>query len=187
MFKNYSLKIEAGDYISITGPSGYGKTTLLNMIGALEPYDSGSIIVEGKDIKSRKNRLTYYSDTAGFLFQNFILIEDKTVEQSLALIKAANRSDITIEQALDAVGLSGKRHSKAYTLSGGEQQRIALARLLIKRCSVILADEPTGSLDKKNADIVMHLLGGVNRLGKTVLLVSHDPEVIKCGNTVIKL
>ena len=187
LFQDYNLNVEDGDYVSITGPSGCGKTTLLNMIGALEPLDSGRIVVNGKDISNRKNRLAYYSDIVGFLFQNFVLIENKTVEQNLELIKAENRSGITIQQALSAVGLPDKRDSKVYTLSGGEQQRVALARLLIKKCKVILADEPTGSLDKKNADIVMYLLEKLNAMGKTVLLVSHDPEVIKWGNRLLRL
>lgn len=187
LFDQYNLSIETGEFISITGPSGCGKTTLLNMVGGLEPYDAGQIIVKGKDIGEKSNKLEYFSDVVGFLFQNFVLMEDKTVEENLNIIKAHNRSEMSIESALGIMGLQNKLKSKVYTLSGGEQQRVALARLLIKKCDLILADEPTGSLDKKNADLVMSILKEINQTGKTILLVSHDSEIIKYGDRVLKL
>lgn len=187
LFQDFNLSVDQGEFIAFSGPSGCGKTTLLNMIGALEPYDSGSICVKGADIGKRKNSLRYFSDTVGFLFQNFALIEDKTVESNLEIIKEKNRSRISIETALRSVGLESKLNSKVYTLSGGEQQRVALARLMVKKCDLILADEPTGSLDKKNAAIVMHILKKLNQMGKTVILVSHDVEAIKFGDRVIEL
>lgn len=135
----------------ISGESGSGKTTLLNMIGALERIDSGQITVEGIDIMRRRNQLSYYRNTVGFLFQNFVLLEEKTVYQNLNMIRKGNRSTISIQEALEKVGMSDFVNAKVYTLSGGEQQRIALARLMVKKCDLILADEPTG-----NVELVQH-------------------------------
>lgn len=187
LFKNYKLTIQTGEFVVISGESGSGKTTLLNMIGSLEKADGGIIKVDGVDIGVRKNQLSYFSQKVGFLFQNFVLIEDKSVYDNLNIIKKNNRSDITIEEALIRVGLENKIHNIVYTLSGGEQQRVALARLMIKKCSVILADEPTGSLDKRNADIVMDILKQLNEDGKTVVIVTHDEDIKKRGDRVVEL
>lgn len=187
LFQDFNMSISQGEFVVFSGQSGCGKTTLLNMIGALEPFDGGTIHVDDRDISQRKNRLRYFSDTVGFLFQNFALFEDRTVRKNLEIIKPKNRSKTSVEEALESVGLRSKLESKVYTLSGGEQQRVALARLMVKKCELVLADEPTGSLDRANADVVMEILKGLNRMGKTVILVSHDPEIKKAGNRVIEL
>lgn len=123
----------------------------------------------------------------GFLFQNFALAEDKTVEQNLKLVRKTSQSGVCVEDALKRVGLLDKLKNKVYTLSGGEQQRVALARLMIKKCDIILADEPTGSLDSKNADAVMDILRSLNAEGKTIILVTHDEKIKKQGKRVIEL
>lgn len=187
LFNNLNLKIETGEFVIFSGPSGCGKTTLLNMIGALEPLDGGNIVVDGVDITDRKNQLQYFQNKVGFVFQNFVLIEDKTVEQNLELINEKNRTDISIEKALELVKLSDKLDSKVFTLSGGEQQRVALARLIIKKCDIILADEPTGSLDRKNVKMVMDILKILHKYGKTIVLVTHDEEIKNAGDRVIEL
>lgn len=187
LFREANLTIKDGDFVIFTGPSGCGKTTLLNMIGALEPIDSGKIFVDGVDISQRKNQQAFFGEKVGFLFQNFALIEDKTVKANLEMIRPKNRSDVTIEEALQQVGLSDKLDHKVYTLSGGEQQRIALARLMIKKCDIILADEPTGSLDAENAATVMGILKDLNKANKTVILVTHDEKIKQQGRRVISL
>ena len=185
IFENYNLKIDDGEFIILSGDSGCGKTTLLNIIGGLEKPDDGKVLVNGLDVYNKKNQLELYRHVYGFLFQNFGLIENKTVRENLSIFKKSALSGVSIEEALSYVGLSGKSDSVVYELSGGEQQRIALARLLIKKCSIILADEPTGSLDKNNAETVLSLLDGLNRDGKTIVLVTHDEYIKQSGRKVI--
>lgn len=187
LFSNYNLHIAKGEFVVISGESGSGKTTLLNMIGALERIDSGQITVEGIDIMRRRNQLSYYRNTVGFLFQNFVLLEENTVYQNLNMIRKGNRSTISIQEALEKVGMSDFVNAKVYTLSGGEQQRIALARLMVKKCDLILADEPTGSLDQKNAKKVMSILKQMNEKGTTIILVTHSEELKQQGGRVIEL
>ncbi len=187
VFENFNCHIGAGDFVIVTGESGCGKTTLLNMIGGLEPVSSGKIRVGGLNITDSKNLKTYYRDMVGFVFQNFALVDQKTVKENLEMVHPKGKTDMTIKEALESVGLEGTLQQKVYTLSGGEQQRIALARLRLKNCQLILADEPTGSLDQKNGQIVMEALHQLNREGKTVLMVTHDKSLIHSGSRLIKL
>ena len=187
IFSNVSFSIQDGEFVVFSGKSGCGKTTMLNMIGALEKPTSGHIIVDGKDITKNKGRIEYLSKKVGFLFQNFALIENKTVKKNLELIAKKNRSDISLDEALNRVSMLSKRDSYVYTLSGGEQQRVALARLLFKKCDIILADEPTGSLDKANAEIIIDILKTINREGKTVIMVTHDESLKTVGDSIITL
>ena len=174
LFKNFNLIINDGDFLCITGDSGTGKTTLLHMIGQLEPYQEGEILFEGKPIETKKDKLDLFRKKLGFIFQNFVLVESKTVEENLKLIRKEDRTDVSIDSALKMVGLDDKKNSKVYTLSGGEQQRVAMARLYLKKCKYILADEPTGSLDRKNAEKIFEILKQLNDIGKTIIIVTHD-------------
>ena len=115
------------------------------------------------------------------------MLENKTVKENLKLIKKSSRTDVSLKEALSRVGLLNEVNKKVYQLSGGEQQRVALARLMMKKCSVVLADEPTGSLDKKNRDIVMNLLHELNEEGKTVIIVTHDQSIIENEPYVVKI
>ena len=123
----------------------------------------------------------------GFILQNFALVETKTVRENLEIVRRKNRSGVTLEDALTRVGLYGKADQKVYTLSGGEQQRVALARLFYKKNDVILADEPTGSLDSDNAGVVMDILRELNRTAKTVVLVTHNEDIKKMCDRIITL
>lgn len=174
------------------GWSVEGRCTLAGIFadglaGGIEKPDSGSIIIEGLNITRLKNKNSFFADTVGFLFQNFALLENKTVKENLSLIKKSSRTKVSLKEALNRVGLSKEVNKKVYQLSGGEQQRVALARLMMKKCSVVLADEPTGSLDKKNRDIVMRLLHELNEEGKTVIIVTHDQGIIEDEPYVVKI
>lgn len=187
VFDNYNLNVENGSFIVFTGASGCGKTTLLNMIGGIETVDSGQIIVDDFDVTKSKNLRLYYKDYVGFLFQNFALVESKTVEENLNLIQKNARSNISLKDALKRVGMIGKEKQRVFSLSGGEQQRIALARLMMKQCRLILADEPTGSLDKDNAKQVISILKSFSNMGKTIIMVTHDPSLIDADMVEIRL
>lgn len=187
IFDKFNLEIKNKDFIIFSGPSGCGKTTLLNMIGAIEPFEEGHILVDGANINNPRERLNYFRTKIGFLFQNFALVDNKTVRENLKLIHKYSRTNISIESALQTVGLQNKLNKKVYTLSGGEQQRVALARLMLKKCDIILADEPTGSLDSTNAEIVINILKELNKKGKTIILVTHDENIKKQGNRTVYL
>ena len=187
LFKDFNFHIEGGEFVCFSGESGAGKTTLLNIIGLLEPIDSGKLLINGREYKTNKDKRKFYAEEVGFLFQNFALLENKTVEQNLKIVKAKGDLSYRIDESLKIVGLTDKMNNKVYTLSGGEQQRIALARLILKPCNIILADEPTGSLDKRNAELVIGLLKKINSMGKTVIIVSHDEYVKDSADRIIEL
>ena len=187
LFKDFNFHIEGGEFVCFSGESGAGKTTLLNIIGLLEPIDSGKLLINGREYKTSKDKRKFYAEEVGFLFQNFALLENKTVEQNLKIVKAKGDLSYRIDESLKIVGLTDKMNNKVYTLSGGEQQRIALARLILKPCNIILADEPTGSLDKRNAELVIGLLKKINSMGKTVIIVSHDEYVKNSADRIIEL
>ena len=187
LFSNFSFTINNGEFVCFSGESGKGKTTLLNMIGQIEPLTSGKILYDGKEIITNRDRICFFKNKVGFVFQNFALVENKTVEQNLMLVQRKNRDNISIDEALEKVGLKNKRKSRIFTLSGGEQQRVALARLFIKKCDLILADEPTGPLDSRNAQIIMNILKELNNYGKTIILVTHDALAKEKCDRIIEL
>lgn len=187
IFKGLDLNIEKGEFVVFCGPSGCGKTTLLNIIGGLEKIDEGSLIVDGMDISRKRPKKDYYLTKVGFLFQNFAILENKTVKENIELVQNKARTGITVAEALEKVGLKDKENEKVYKLSGGEQQRVAVARLLFKKCDIILADEPTGSLDRANGDNILKLLHMLNDMGKTVVLVTHDDKIIEREKRIIRL
>ena len=187
LFHEYNLTIDDGDFIVFTGKSGCGKSTILNIIGGLEKPEKGTVQVDGMDIYKRKNQREFFSDKVNFLFQNFALMEGKTVRENLNIIPKKHCETILMEDVLENVGLLSKIDTKVYKLSGGEQQRVALARTMLKKCNIILADEPTGSLDPENAQIVMDALKTLNQKGKTIILVTHDLHIIPKEAKVIQL
>lgn len=187
LFKDFCVRIESGEFVVFCGESGCGKTTLLNMIGGIERPDSGEIIVDGTDIWKLKSRRKLFLYRYGFLFQNFALIEDETVKKNLDMISKRARTEMSIPEALERVGLADKMDTEVFKLSGGEQQRVALARLMLKKCDIIFADEPTGSLDERNAEDVLSILHSLCESGKTVILVTHSKQIIETERRVIRL
>ena len=194
VLKNINLTVEQGEFICIHGKSGCGKSTLLNIIGLIEKFDSGSLKLFGKEIRNRseflkKNLIRY---KIGYLFQNYALIDESTVKTNLLVgLKYTKYSESEkkklIADALGKVGLSGFEDKCIYKLSGGEQQRVAIARIMLKPSELILADEPTGSLDPANRKTVLELIRKINSEGKTVLMVSHDDHVVNTADRVIEL
>lgn len=194
IFENFHLNIDDQEFIAITGMSGCGKTTLLNILGLLDFEYQGEVIYNQVHVKqlSNKKRAKFVRENISYLFQNYALIDDQTVYDNLLLALYYTKlkkeeKDKRIQETLKKVGLEGFENKKIYTLSGGEQQRVALARVILKPCQMILADEPTGNLDSSNRDIVLENLLDLNKEGKTVIIVTHDDYIAKKCNRVIRL
>lgn len=193
VLNNLNFTLSIGKMTAICGPSGCGKTTLLNIIGLLEKPDVGSVYYDGKAVKANSRAaLKYLRYTIGFLFQNYGLSDNDTVMWNMMSAmeyckgnKEEKRQQILA--ALDKVSLKGIENQKVSQLSGGEQQRVALARLMVKPCELLLADEPTGNLDKENRDIVFSILREMNREGKTILMVTHDYQLAQSCDEVLHL
>lgn len=192
LFSDFNMKIEEGEMVAITGDSGKGKTTLLNIVSGLERADKGNIYINEKlnPFHNKKDSIQLYREEISFLFQNYALINDITVEENIDIaLKYISRFERREkkEAALKRVGLESKKKEKVYKLSGGEQQRVALARIMVKKSSIILADEPTGALDPTNRARVISILKDFQKEGKSVLIVTHDPVVAKECQRIIQL
>lgn len=182
---NISLDFRNSEFVSILGPSGSGKTTLLNIIGGLDKYDSGDLIINGKSTKKFKNRDwdSYRNNSIGFIFQSYNLINHMTVLNNVELcmtlsgVSRKERKKRAVE-ALTKVGLKNHINKKPNQLSGGQMQRVAIARALVNNPDIILADEPTGNLDPKNSIDIMNLLDDINKRGTTVVVVTHNKEIV---------
>lgn len=181
---NVSLSIEKGEFVFVVGPSGSGKSTLIKlMLKELEPT-SGKLCIAGQQLSKLKRRqVSKYRRNIGVVFQNFELLGDRNVYENVALAQRVigvpkRKMKKNISSMLSLVGIADKAMAFPDELSGGERQRVALARALVNRPSILLADEPTGNLDPKNAWSIMGLLDEVNKLGTTVIVVTHNPEVV---------
>ena len=184
IFPDLNLRFESGKSYALIGGSGSGKSTLLNIIGRLEKIDSGNVLVDKQDIWKIKER-TFFKNTVGYVFQNYSLIENKTVYDNLKLITKDKK---TITDVLEKVGLSSDHlHQKIYELSGGQAQRVAIARMLMKPRKIILADEPTGALDGEIGKEIIRLLLNERDEDKYVIIATHDPAVYNKVDVIIDM
>jgi putative ABC transport system ATP-binding protein len=192
---NINLKIMQGEYISISGPSGCGKSTLLSLLGLLDNSNSGHYQLAGHDASNldRDERAKIRNKEIGFIFQAFNLISDLTVAENVEL-PLTYREDINkqqretmVREALEHVDMAHRANHFPSQLSGGQQQRVAVARAISGNPSIILADEPTGNLDSKNAQIVMNLLDRLHSEGATICMVTHDPKSAARAERMIEI
>ena len=184
IFTDLNLIFESGKSYALIGGSGSGKSTLLNSIGRLEKIDSGNVLVDKQDIWKIKER-TFFKNTVGYVFQNYSLIDNKTVYDNLKLITKDKK---TITDVLEKVGLSSDYlHQKIYELSGGQAQRVAIARMLMKPRKIILADEPTGALDGEIGKEIIRLLLNERDEDKYVIIATHDPAVYNEVDVIIDM
>lgn len=183
IYDKISLIFEANRSYALVGPSGSGKTTLLNAIARLEKPDSGQILVNGEEIWSMKEQ-DYFKRYLGYVFQNYALIEEETVYDNLKILAPKPK----IVEALHSVGLDSSFLSQCiYELSGGQAQRVAIARLLLKKACIILADEPTGALDKETGDEIIELLLSLVSPDTVLIFATHDPNVFSRVDDIIDI
>ncbi len=191
--KKIDLTVEHGEVVAIMGKSGSGKTTLLNVIGTLDDFDSGRYYYDGLDVKAMNDgaKSKLRASRIGFIHQEFLLMNKKTAAQNVAVPLYFGKTPYTeiksrVADALEAVGVADQAKKKITDMSGGQKQRVAIARALVIEPSLILADEPTGALDRKTADEIIETLLKLNReRGITVVIVTHDAEVAAaCGRVV---
>ena len=182
--QNITFEINAGELVFVTGPSGAGKSTLLKLITAIEPATHGTIIFENQNLSQVKSTsIPYIRRKFGLVFQDHKLLYDRNCFENIALPLEINGVEINdirgrVRAALDKVGLLNREKSMPISLSGGEQQRLAIARAIACRPSILLADEPTGNLDKKYADEIMNLFCSFQELGVTVIIATHEMPII---------
>ena len=193
VLKGIDLHIKEGEFVSIMGSSGSGKSTLLNIIGILDEADSGEYILDKIPVKNLNETIAskYRNQFLGFVFQSFNLINYKSALENVAMplyyqgIKRKERNEIAMSY-LEKVGLSSHSHHLPSELSGGQKQRVAIARAMASNPKVLLADEPTGALDTATSYEVMELIQGINDEGKTILIVTHEPDIAAmCKRNVI--
>lgn len=190
--RDVDLTVEPGAFIAVVGPSGSGKTTLLQCLSGLDDIDAGSVTVAGEDVHrlSEDRRSAQRARLMGFVFQSlnllpvFSALENVELPLMIGGVPSAEARD-RAETALDRVGLSHRHEHRPAELSGGEQQRVAVARALVTRPALVWADEPTGSLDTATAREVLDLLSGLNAEGMTLMLITHDPEVAARAGRII--
>lgn len=184
VLKDISLTINEGEFVAIMGPSGSGKSTLMNIIGLLDQPTSGDYHLDGQEVDSLgdKDLAKVRNKQIGFVFQQFFLLSKLNAVQNVELpliyagVSPGKRRKLS-EQFLDKVELSERKHHLPSELSGGQKQRVAIARALVNNPAIILADEPTGALDTKTGEQIMELMTELNREGKTIIMVTHEPDI----------
>lgn len=195
VLKSLNINIEEGDFVMIMGKSGSGKTTLLNVLAFLDKFDTGSYFFNYENVSNlNENQRSFFRNKyIGFIFQQFNLIETLNIYQNVELpllydgkLNKSERENI-VKEKLKQVGLLDKIKSLPLQLSGGQQQRVAIARSLVNNPKLIFADEPTGALDSETSDDIMNLLKDLNNQGKTIIMVTHDADLVKYATKVIRL
>ena len=192
VLKGIDLFVYEGEFIILTGKSGAGKSTLLYQLALLDTPNSGSLFVNSENVlvKSESEKLKFRLKNFGYVFQDYALLPELNAVENIALplIMSGVSKSQAFEEArhfLDLVGLSGKYENLQSQLSGGEKQRVGVARALINKPKILFADEPTANLDSENSLIVMNLMKELNQQGQTIVLITHEPEFYKFGNRVI--
>ena len=192
--QNINLNVEQGEFIAIMGPSGCGKSTLLHLLGGLLQPTSGRILLDGVDISklSDSERTAVRRKKIGYVFQRFNLLPTLSAKGNIELAQQIHGNGSMnyngVDRILDMLGLSEKIHFRPAELSGGEQQRVAIARAVINRPAIILADEPTGSLDSRNSRIVLQILQDLNeKLHQTIVMITHDSEAASMASRIIEM
>lgn len=193
IFDHFNLTIEENELVAIVGNSGSGKSTLLNIMGLLEEIEEGEIIINHQLISNKKDALLLMRYDIGYMFQNNALVDNYTVKENLDIVLKYSRLNKkeklnALKQVLSTVGLEGYENRKVYSLSGGEAQRIAFCKLLLKKPKIVLCDEPTGSLDATNTKMMMDLLLEYHHSSDaTVVIVTHDLDIAKLCERVIHI
>ncbi|MXZ35025.1 MAG: ABC transporter ATP-binding protein [Acidobacteria bacterium] len=192
--RDVSLKVREGEFIAIMGPSGCGKSTLLHLLGGLATPTSGRVLVDGEEISSGKDaiRTDIRRRKIGFVFQRFNLLPTLSAQGNLEIAQEIHRNGSRdpqhVDEILNLLGLEKKTHHKPSELSGGEQQRLAIARAVINRPAILLADEPTGNLDTRNSMVVLKMIQELNRaLSQTILMITHNPEAAGIASRLIEM
>jgi putative ABC transport system ATP-binding protein len=192
--RGVDLDIQSGEFLSIVGPSGSGKSTLFHIIGGLTPPSSGKVRVAGQDLASTSEagRTRLRQKTVGFVFQKFNLLPNLTARDNIAMARflagGDSKPDPQFDEILKMLGIAGRLDHKPSELSGGEQQRIAIARAIVNHPAILLADEPTGNLDTENSTVVLDLMRDLNqRLGQTILMITHNPEAAAYGHKIVHM
>lgn len=192
--RGVDFSVKEGEFVAVIGPSGCGKSTLLHLIGGLLQPTSGRILIEGVSISSVSDfeRTEIRRQRMGFVFQSYNLLNTLTARENIALAKRiqgnGHYEDGSAQNILRMLGLENKMDHKPWELSGGEQQRVAIARAVINRPAILLADEPTGSLDSENSRMVLKMLRDLNsEYGQTIIIITHDPEAAATADRVIEM
>jgi putative ABC transport system ATP-binding protein len=192
--QNVCLTVNHGEFVAVTGPSGCGKSTLLHLLGGLLSPSSGKVLIDGIDISNLADseRTAIRREKIGYVFQRFNLLPTLTAKGNIELAKKIHGNGHAgvngVDRIFNMLGLKDKIHFRPGELSGGEQQRVAIARAVINRPSIVLADEPTGSLDSRNSHIVLEILRDLNeKLGQTIVMITHDSEAASVANRIIEM
>jgi len=190
VLKGLEMKLGKGEIGVILGPSGSGKSTLMNIIGGIDRGDSGQVVVDGIEISNlNDDQLTEYRrGDIGFIFQFYNLVPNLTVGENIEVVSNISKSPLNIDEVLAAVEMQDKKHRFPRELSGGEQQRVSIARAIVKNPKLLLCDEPTGALDYETSRSILQLLQQVNKkFGTTILMITHNTAIAAMANRVFKL